>query len=76
MQAAVPVSAQVQCQPPTLPATQAISGGPRNWPADEHCCIQPTVVDTVRSLGATRTASENNTPGISPPTAENTSTAR
>ena len=67
---------QVHCQPPTAPATQATSGGPRNWPAEEHCCIQPTVVDTVSSSGATCTASANRVAGISPPIAENSTTAR
>ena len=40
-------------------ATQATSGGPANWPSADHCCIQPTVVDSVCSLGARRTASAN-----------------
>src|SRR6185312_16659321 len=62
-----PVTTQVHCQPPTRLATQATSGGPTNWPKEDHCCIQPTVVETVRSLGASLTASENSVPGITPP---------
>ena len=69
-----PVTAQVHCQPPTAPATQATSGGPANWPAADHCCIQPTVVEIVSSPGASRTASEKSVPGIMPPTMENNST--
>src|SRR5580765_2186976 len=70
-----PVAAQVHCQPPVALATAATSGGPANWPSADHCCTQPTVVDKVRSLGASRTASANKVAGISPPTLENSSTA-
>ena len=42
----------------------------------DHCIIQPTVVDTVRSPGARRGASANKPPGISPPTVENSSAPR
>jgi len=73
---AAPVTSQVSCQPPAMPATQATSGGPMNWPNADHCCIQPSVVDSVCSLGATRTPTANNVAGTSPPTDENASTAR
>ena len=73
--AATPVTAQVQCQPPAKSATQATSGGPRNWPQAEHCCTQPIVVDTICSPGATLTARANKVAGIIPPTAENVTTA-
>ena len=42
-----PVATQVRCQPPTWLATHATSGGPTNWPAADHCCTQPTVLDSV-----------------------------
>jgi hypothetical protein len=70
-----PVTSQVHCQLPAPLATHATSGGPKNCPNEEHCCIQPTVVDTVPSLGAKRTAKENKVPGITPPTPENKTTA-
>ena len=56
-------------------ATHATSGGPANWPIEDHCCAQPTVVETVFSPGASVTASENKVPGIKPPTIENINTA-
>src|SRR5262245_34630674 len=71
-----PVTSHVNCHPPATEATHATSGGPTNWPNADHCCIQPTVVDSVSSLGVTRTASANSVAGTSPPMAENTSTAR
>jgi hypothetical protein len=37
--------------------------------------MKPTVLVTAWSPGATRSASENSVPGISPPTALNSSTA-
>ena len=56
---AAPVAAPVQCQPPARAASQATMGGPANWPSAEHCCIQPTVVETVFfARRATRIASE------------------
>ena len=64
------VTHQITCQPPARAAAHAARGGPANWPNADHCCIQPTVVETVPSSGATRTASENSVPGISPPTME------
>ena len=66
--AQLPVTSQLHCQPPARVATQATSGGPANWPSADHCCIQPTVVETVCSPGASRTASENSVPGTTPPT--------
>ena len=68
------VTTQVHCQPPTAPANHATTKGPMNWPVADHCCIQPTVVETVSSLGAKRTAQANKVPGIRPPTAENNTT--
>src|SRR6185436_3106386 len=70
-----PVTSHVHCQSPVALATAATSGGPANWPSADHCWTQPTVVDNVPSLGASRTASANSVAGISPPTAENSSTA-
>ena len=64
------VTTHVHCQPPTAPANQATAKGPKNWPVADHCCIQPTVVETVSSLGANRTAQANKVLGIKPPTAE------
>jgi hypothetical protein len=69
-----PVTAPLHCHPPARDATHATSGGPVNWPIADHCCIQPTVVETVASPGASRTASENNVPGIKPPMHEKAST--
>jgi hypothetical protein len=69
-----PVTHHIACQPPARAATQAASGGPANCPKADHCCIHPTVVDTVLSSGAIRTASENRVPGTRPPTVENSST--
>ena len=69
-----PVISQVHCQPPTLAASQATNGGPANCPTEDHCCIQPTVVDTVPSWGDRRTAKENKVPGTKPPHMENKST--
>jgi len=37
--------------------------------------VHPNAVEAVSSLGAALTASENNHPGIIPPTPENTNTA-
>src|SRR4029078_4521677 len=70
-----PVASQGQCQPPIRLAIQATSGGPTNWPQADHCWTQPTVLEIVASLGATRTASENRVAGIIPPSIENSSTA-
>ena len=56
------VTIQLHCHPPVRAATHATSGGPVNWPKADHCCIQPTVLETVDSLGASRTASENKVP--------------
>ena len=69
------MASQVSCQPPAWLATQATSGGPPNWPSADHCCIQPTVLPSMASPGASRTASENRVPGMRPPTIENSSTA-
>src|SRR5699024_4736381 len=44
--AQVPVAIQVACQPPTIVATHATRGGPRNCPRAETCCIQPSDVGT------------------------------
>ena len=68
-----PVTIHVNCQPPAWLATQATSGGPLTWPTADHCCIQPTVVEMLRSPGASVGASANSVPGISPPTHENSS---
>lgn len=76
MREQIAVATQVMCQPPTLAASIATAGGPKNCPIDEHCCIQPTVVDTVCSFGAASTTTENRVPGMSPPMAENRTTAR
>src|SRR5690606_15506470 len=70
-----PVASQVRCQPPACAAIQATTGGPKNWPAAEHCNIQPTVVAMVWLFGATLTAMLNKVPGIMPPTAEKSTTA-
>ena len=69
-----PVTQGVSCQPPAWAATQATSGGPANWPKADNCCIQPTVVATCCSPGASLTASENKVPGTKPPTPENNNT--
>jgi ADP-glucose pyrophosphorylase len=66
----LPVTAQVHSQPPAKAATQATKGGPKNCPVADHCCIHPTVVDSVSGLGAKRMASANKVPGIKPPTDE------
>ena len=73
--AQVASAAPVCCQPPLAAASAATAGGPANWPKAYHCCTQPMVVPSIASPGAARTASENSEVGISPPTAENTSTA-
>ena len=61
---------------PVVAAIQATSGGPANCPIDDHCCTHPTVVATVSSLGAKRTANENKVPGMTPPMAEKHTTHR
>ena len=63
------------CQLPLWVATQATSGGPMNCPIEEHCCVMPTVADTVSGAGASRTARLNRVLGTRPPTMENSSTA-
>jgi hypothetical protein len=61
-------------QLPVRAAATATTGGPANCPMADHCCIQPTVVETAPASGATRTDKENSVPGMSPPTMENSST--
>ena len=68
------VTQPVSCQPPYRAATQATSGGPANWPSADHCCIQPTVVDTVSVLGASLIDRLKSVAGIKPPSVENTNT--
>src|SRR5690606_18937587 len=70
-----PVASQVDCQPPVRFTTHATTGGPTNWPSEEHCCSHPTVVVVVCALGATAMACTNRVAGISPPTAESVTTA-
>ena len=45
-------------------------GGPANCPTQDHCCIKPTVVETVPELGARCMAEVNKVAGIKPPSAE------
>ena len=71
----LPVTNQVNCQPPICMATAATSGGPANCPTQDHCCMKPTVVDTVAWLGARCMAVVNKVAGIRPPVAENSATA-
>ncbi len=63
-------------QSPARETTNAISGGVKNWPNAEPCCISPAVVDTVSAFGANAGVLANKVPGIRPPAAENISTAR
>ena len=48
--------------PPWRATSQATTGGPANWPSEDNCCTQPTVVATCCSPGAKRTAKLNKVP--------------